>query len=290
MPTVSNETVARHLYSISSMTVNNHKRRAFYRSSKSVERMEVNVCELNFDELVSIPGVGASIANVIQEICVTGESSRLKALLERSNHQFDEEKFTLDQIQYLVSKSIYNEDQLKGAIKANKIFREDIPPILGYTHMKNVISDIDHVKSVLSSIVGDKSFEIAGSYRRRNGYLKDLDIVVSCHDVPELISRLDKAEGIERINNGTKRIRILINNKIEADLMICQPVTYASALLYATGSREHNIKLRAIAKKKGFTLSQHGMRNNETGEMKTFATEREIFAELGLKYLRPEDR
>lgn len=149
--------------------------------------------------------------------------------------------------------------------------------------------------------------EVAGSFRRRKETVGDLDFICWTHkgsDAEEVLERFTKEPAVEKVlaAGGTKG-SVLIRGGLQVDLRIVPRESFGSALMYFTGSKEHNIKLRGLAQDKGYTLSEWGMyrldqynkADKKTGEappIKSVAgeTEQSVYAELGLEYVEPEMR
>jgi DNA polymerase/3'-5' exonuclease PolX len=144
---------------------------------------------------------------------------------------------------------------------------------------------------------------VAGSYRRMLPDSKDLDIVISGNSSEIKSSLLSFLK--ENFPNGNKKKETDINSRsignyiiqwyvpvtpdrdILMDFHLVNPDDFESEVLFFTGSMEFNIKMRAIAKKKGYKLNQYGLWKNEKCLTKK---EKEIFNILGMDYINPQDR
>lgn len=125
-------------------------------------------------------------------------------------------------------------------------------------------------------------FEVCGSYRRGEPTSKDIDILVQC--MPEEFLKIKQTLAA---TGGEKKI-IGMWDDIPYDLERVEQFEWASHLLYRTGSKVLNIKMRQIAKDKGWILNEHGILKPD-GLWK-YDTEEAIFNELGMNYLPPTDR
>jgi DNA polymerase (family 10) len=133
--------------------------------------------------------------------------------------------------------------------------------------------------------------EIAGSARRGADDVKDLDIVVASTDpaaVAEAFAALDAVGAVQR--GGTGGARGVAPNGLAVDLRIVPPATFGNLLQHFTGSKEHNVRLREQAVRRGLHVSEHGILDDATGETTCCATEPEVYARLGLPYPEPELR
>ena len=122
---------------------------------------------------------------------------------------------------------------------------------------------------------------VCGSYRRGKPTIKDLDIVVIHDDFYKL------AKGMDCIWHGTARTSFIING-VQVDLRCATPETWVTMVLYFTGSREENIRLRSIAKRRGWKLNEYGLWNGD--KRIPCDSEQAVYAALGLRYREPKNR
>jgi DNA polymerase (family 10) len=94
----------------------------------------------------------------------------------------------------------------------------------------------------------------------------------------------------EIVEKGSTKSSVILQGGIQSDLRVVSRENFGSALQYFTGSKEHNIKLRKIALKKGFKLNEYGLFDRETNEKVAGGSEEEIYHKLGLEYIPPELR
>ena len=123
---------------------------------------------------------------------------------------------------------------------------------------------------------------VAGSLRRRNDVVGDIDIVsVGCFPLP--------VEGAEFVSGGDT-LRTYLFEDTQINVMIAEPEYLGATLLYATGSGMWAVRLRVKAKKKGFKLNRYGLFERDTGKLVCSGTEQEIFSALGKNFVQPERR
>ena len=135
-----------------------------------------------------------------------------------------------------------------------------------------------------------QKYEVAGSFRRLKPEIRDVDILVSVREArwPILKQELEK-QGMsffvvgDRVMRGTFR-------EVNFDIYRADKGEWAAFLLFLTGSGPCNIRLRAMAKKKGFKLNQYGLFTRDSDMKIPTPTEASIFKELGLMYIAPENR
>jgi DNA polymerase (family 10) len=140
----------------------------------------------------------------------------------------------------------------------------------------------------------------AGSFRRRRETIGDVDLLVEA-DVPgAVIERLAGLSAVGRVlSRGERRATVELTGGPQVDLMIMPPSEAGSHLVHLTGSAAHNVRLRGIARERGWSLSEHGFaRLGDDGEpatgaaaeLRTFGTEAEVYGFLDLPFIPPELR
>jgi DNA polymerase (family X) len=136
----------------------------------------------------------------------------------------------------------------------------------------------------------------AGSLRRHRETIGDIDLVASSKKPGEVIEFFTSQPGILKvIARGETKASVLLEGGIQCDLRVVSDAEYASALLYFTGSKEHNIVMRQRAIDRGLRLNEYGLFHSkvETRDPKLLVkcrTEEEMFEKLGLHYIPPEMR
>jgi DNA polymerase (family 10) len=149
--------------------------------------------------------------------------------------------------------------------------------------------------------------EIAGSLRRRRETVGDLDLVCALKDDsagPGVASEFVKFPEVQRVlAQGATKASVLTMGGLQVDLRMVPASSFGAALLYFTGSKEHNVRLRGLALDQGMTLNEWGLyrlAEHEKAEKKSgFApalkslagkNEKEIYAALGMDWIEPELR
>ncbi|MGB9622931.1 MAG: DNA polymerase/3'-5' exonuclease PolX, partial [Candidatus Bathyarchaeia archaeon] len=133
--------------------------------------------------------------------------------------------------------------------------------------------------------------DVVGSVRRRKETIGDLDILVASNNPGEVIERFTSMPSVDSIlSKGSRKSTVRLSNNLKVDLLIVSLDSWGSALQYFTGSKEHNIKVRRIATKKGFKLNEYGLYQRETGQKIRGEDEAEIYLLLGMDWIEPELR
>lgn len=136
---------------------------------------------------------------------------------------------------------------------------------------------------------GITDIEVAGSYRRRRETVGDLDILVTCRDTAKVIQRFVAYPDVgEVVSKGTTRATVRLRGGLQIDLRAVEPAAYGAALIYFTGSKAHNLELRAMAQDRKLKLNEYGL---FAGARRVAGkTEREIYSRFGLAWIPPELR
>ena len=133
---------------------------------------------------------------------------------------------------------------------------------------------------------------IVGSFRRGVKDFKDIDIIIEATKSEfedKVLPTLQQDPNYENIMNGPDIVRGYYHGWY-FDVTRVVPGEWGSYLLYRTGSADFNMSMRALAKKLGYSLNEHGLFNRETGELIANKSEEDIFRALGLEYIEPKDR
>src|SRR3954471_3720535 len=158
----------------------------------------------------------------------------------------------------------------------------------------------DGLIEALRGTPGVRSIEPAGSYRRRRESIGDLDLLAETDQPATLIEAFTRFGLVDSVlNRGGHKAAVGLLRGPQVDLMVMPPGEAGTYRIHFTGSKEHNVRLRERARDLGWSLSEKGfLRIGEDGqpltgaeaELRTFATEPEAYAFLGLPYIEPELR
>ena len=159
---------------------------------------------------------------------------------------------------------------------------------------------VEGVVALLEDVPGVRSLVPAGSLRRRRETVGDLDLLAETDDPAALVGRFTSLPVVQAVvNQGPHKAAVRLVRGPQVDLMVMPPGEAGTYLVHFTGSKEHNVRLRAIARDRGWSLSEKGFaRLGEDSEvatgpgalLRTFATEAEVYAFLGLAEVPPELR
>ncbi|MFA5836233.1 MAG: DNA polymerase/3'-5' exonuclease PolX [Bellilinea sp.] len=132
--------------------------------------------------------------------------------------------------------------------------------------------------------------EFAGSLRRWRSTIGDLDLVAACEDPNALMAAFTGHPEVERVlGQGENKSSIELKSGLKLQLWIQPAANFGSLLQYATGSKEHNVRLRELALKQGWSLSERGLTSPD-GKLVSYPDEESLYQALGLPWITPELR
>lgn len=289
---------------------NPFKSRAYYNAAKALSGIT------NLEELVKekrlreIKGIGEALSQKIEEYSKTGTM----AYYEELTQVVPESLLELMQIPNLGPKKIkvlYDEleitniGELEYACKENRLIhltgfgeKTQEKVLKGIEFFKrhkgeflfgDVYQEAERIRQRLSTIVDPIWAEVCGSIRRRKEVVRDMDILVAAENHEKIASFFVSMPEVDQVLvTGETKTSVRMKSGIEADLRVVTRQEFPYALVYFTGSKEHNVRLRGIAKKKGWKLNEYGIFDGDN--LVTCKSEEEIYRALGLPYIPPELR
>jgi DNA polymerase (family X) len=136
---------------------------------------------------------------------------------------------------------------------------------------------------------GVKQLEMAGSYRRGRETVGDLDVLAVADDVEALMDRFALMPELDTVvGRGETKMSVRVASGMQIDLRVVPPESFGAALQYFTGSKDHNVELRSLAKKAGLKINEYGVYRGD--EYIAGRTEKEVYDTLGLPVFPPELR
>jgi DNA polymerase (family 10) len=287
------------------------KPRAYYRGVRSITSLGEDVEAIaKRDELTDIPGIGKGLSEVIKSYLETGEVELLNELRTR----VPVKALELDSVPGVGPKTIklvYEKlgvTDLDSLEKAANEGRLSGLPGLGEKTQLQVIDGIQVVRSGLErTLLADalaaaekievelrklevvKQLIIAGSSRRRRETIGDLDFLVDATEPETVMDAFVKSKGVASITaHGPTKSSVRLETGLQVDLRVLPSESFGAGLQYFTGSVDHNVRLRSIAKEMGLRLNEYGLYKSK----KKVAGEDEegIYSALGLQWVPPELR
>jgi DNA polymerase (family 10) len=268
--------------------------------------------------LTDLDGIGKEMAAKIVELLQTGKLS----LLEELREQVPDEVFALLRIPGLGPKKaavLYKElgiaslEMLRAACEAQQVrtlkgfgakTEETILagiPFAEQAGKRIYWAEADNIaRQLLEHIRGEASIgqiEFAGSYRRGCETVGDLDLLVDASPTGPVMDRLAEFDGVTDIlaRGGTK-MSVRLGSGLQIDLRVVPAESFGAALQYFTGSKDHNVVLRGMAKDRGLKINEYGVyrvdkdQPDVDGESLAGRTEEDVYAVLELPCFPPEIR
>jgi DNA polymerase (family 10) len=131
----------------------------------------------------------------------------------------------------------------------------------------------------------------AGSLRRMEETIGDIDILTVSDRPAEVIEFFTSMAGVTAVMGaGTTKASVVVDDAMQVDLRVVDQDAFGAALLYFTGSKNHNIELRQISLERGWTLNEYALTEIDGGLVIAAATEEDIYSALGLPWITPEVR
>jgi DNA polymerase (family 10) len=128
----------------------------------------------------------------------------------------------------------------------------------------------------------------AGSLRRMQETIGDIDILTSSKNPSDVMDAFLGLELVGRtLGRGDTKCSVITLRGIQADLRVVPPEAWGAALIYFTGSKAHNIKIRGLALKKGLTLNEYGLFKVDTKKRVAARTEEVVYRRLGMPWIPP---
>lgn len=294
--------------------------RAYRNGARTIRHLSEQLTAIVADEerkLTDIEGIGKDLAAKIETLVTTNKLPMHDELKE----EIPDTVFAILRIPGLGPKKaavLYNEmgietlDQLKAACEA-----EEVRKLKGFAAKteKLILDGIPYAESAASQVriqwataddiaqqllahmqgcPGIKQMEMAGSYRRRKETIGDLDLLVTCEDGEAVMDHFGEfAEVADTIVRGSTKMSVRLHSELQIDLRVVPDESFGAALQYFTGSKEHNVVVRGLAKQKGMKVNEWGVYSTEgddEGKQLAGATEKDVYAVLGLPEFPPELR
>ncbi|WP_075982512.1 DNA polymerase/3'-5' exonuclease PolX [Bacillus massilinigeriensis] len=291
---------------------NSFKVSAFRKAAAALETSDESLLEIK--DFTVLPGIGKGTAAVIEEYINTGASTVLKELQD----EVPKSLVLLLQIPGLGGKKIAklnkelgieNVEQLQNACRAGEVQKlsgfgkkteeKILAAIEGLGSRPNrlplafMLKVAEQIENAIKQIEKIDQFSRAGSLRRMRETVKDLDFIIATTDpasVKEQLLQLPNLKTVVASGDTKVSVTLELEYDVSIDFRLVLPKEFATTLHHFTGSKEHNVRMRQLAKERGEKISEYGVEEIETGEILNFSTETEFYQHFGLPYIPPEIR
>ena len=284
---------------------------AYRKASRVIGDLTQDVQELaDSGKLRQIPGIGESIARKIEEYLQTGRVSKYDEIKKGVS----DELVSLMDIPGVGPKTVallYKEKGIESLSQLEKVLEEgSLTELFGMGEKKieNIKRGIQLLKQskgrmnlgtafpiarrvveALRRETGSRRIEWAGSLRRMKESIGDIDILATGPRREEILRTFTLLPEVrEVLASGETKASVIVEGGVQIDLRVVEEDSFGAALQYFTGSKEHNIRLRGIAKTKGIKINEYGVFK---GPKKIGGREeRDVYVSLGLEWIEPELR
>jgi DNA polymerase (family 10) len=327
-----NATIARTLAEIADLLEireeNPFKVRAYRRAKRTVQNLTrplAAMVEAGAD-LTTLPGIGRDIAKVITDVVRSGASQRL-ADLEKDMPASLAELMQLDGVGPKRARQLHEKlgiatiADLKRALESGEIagvpgfgpktvdaIRDSLarPRVPIRFRLAEAEPIVEGLLDWMRGAPGLERIEAAGSYRRRAETVGDIDLLAACASADPAMERFTSFAGVAKVlARGSTRASIVLASGLQVDLRIVPHDAYGAALHYFTGSKAHNVAVRALAVARGLRISEYGVfrvpdgadpggtrdgNDPYRGELVGGETEDDVFRAVGMPFVPPELR
>jgi DNA polymerase (family 10) len=285
--------------------------RAYESAAQAIEAQATDLGRLTAKELQKIEGIGKGTADKIRELLETGRVEKLEELRRRHPPGV----VRLLRIQGLGPKAL---KRLRAELGVESI--DDLRQALTEHRLRNLhgfgpkseeklaraLARLEEQGSVrrtpisvalplarriverLLAVPGVAHASYCGSLRRFAETIGDVDIVVAAAGAEPVMEALVSMSLVDRtLVRGAAKTSIVTRRGIQVDVRVVAPHELGAALLYFTGSKGHNIRLRQRALARGLTLNEYALSEIEGGRVVASETEEQIYAALGLPWIPP---
>lgn len=308
---------------------NPYRVRAYQRAARSIAAHPRPVAQMVAagEDLRAIPGVGEGLAKTVAELVATGrlpdakprvdpgrkadaqahrkppppaaaELSRLENLGPKRAAALAEAGFaTLEDVERAA-----REGRLRGLPGFGETLEKRLleslqrrTPDQDVRRIRPLVVYIEQrFQKAMAEVPGVRAVEPAGSFRRKRDTVADLDFVVvadAAGGAAAMDTLAKQPEVAAVLNRGPTKMSVRLTKGMQVDVRVVPPESFGAALVYFTGSKEHNVRLRGLAVEKGMRLNEYGLFKGEKADVRVAgASEEEVYAALGLPWMPPELR
>ena len=289
-----------------------YKPRAYRRAARTIASLSEDIEDIHEQgKLEEIEGVGESIAEKIAEYLETGDLAYYRDL--RADLPLDIEALTrVEGVGPTTAKRLYQDlgvqtlEDLERAAREGKIAELEG---FGETSQQNILDHIERAKAGEARMLLGRAFPIAdtvearleaapafdrvdivGSFRRRRPTVGDIDILATASDPEAAMEAFCTHDDVNEVRSrGDTKASVVVSGGLQMDLRLVEEAAYGAAMIYFTGSKDHNIALRNRAIDQDRKLNEYGLFEGDDRRL-AGATEQEVHGARGLAWIPPQLR
>jgi DNA polymerase (family 10) len=287
--------------------------RAYRRVAQALEGLSEDIAAIaERNALQDVPGIGKDLAGKIQEYLTAGKIEYLEGLRKEipagvidlmgihgvgpKTAKLLYEQVGVDSVEKLEElakahtlaglpgiKAKTEENILKG-IAVWRSGRERMPLGTALVLAEAILGELRKLREV-------NQISLAGSLRRMKETVKDIDILITSKNPARIMGVFAGLPNVaEVLAHGETKSSVRLRENIQVDLRVVEPECFGAALQYFTGSKQHNIRVRELAQRKGLKVSEYGVFNDETNRRVAGKTEEAVYGAIELPFIPPELR
>ncbi len=291
---------------------NRHRVFAYQRAAEIVAHLERNAADVwREDKLTEIPGIGKTLAEKIEELLTTGKLE-LHERLKKEVPSGVVDMLRIPDVGPKTAGRLWKElglTTIKALEKAAREGRVQTLSRMGARTEARILEGIAALRrqsgrtplgvawflahdmlSTLREVPGVHQVAPAGSLRRMRDTVRDVDLLVAADDAEQVTARFCLLPQVaEVLLSGPTKTSVRTHGGLQVDLRVLPPERWGTAAQYFTGSQAHNIRLRGLARERGYSLSEYALKGEDGSELLCHE-ETEVYQHLGLPWIPPELR
>jgi DNA polymerase (family 10) len=286
--------------------------RAYRRAAMNVEAIPKDVAAMSEEELCSLPGIGKDLAHKIRQFVDTGRIDVHEELQKKVPRGLLE-ILRVPGVGPKTARLLFDKRNVKSLEELEALLRSGklagLPGIQAKTE-ENIRKGIAQLRKgmerfplgkalpiargivdLLQEAVPGARVALAGSIRRWKETVRDIDVLAACRKPEAITKAFVGLPGIrEVLERGTTKSSVLTVDGIQVDLRVVAEDSFGAALQYFTGSKEHNVRLREMASRRGLKVNEYGVFREADGRRLGGREEEDVYKALGLPCIPPELR
>jgi DNA polymerase (family 10) len=308
----TNEDVARQFAEIAALLkltgADAFRVRAYERAAGAIGAAPVDLGTLEPEQMRELKGIGASTAEKVAEYLETGHIAMLDGLrakvppgvvaltripgLGPKTAVLLHDELGIDGVDAL--RAALDEGRLRGlkglGAKTEANLREALSRMgakdTDRVPAADAIAIAEELAARIAALPQVTAVAYAGSLRRMRETIGDVDLLAAAPDAGPVMALLRDSDLVEQVlAAGEKKTSALLRRGIQADLRVVDPASWGAALVYFTGSKAHNIRIRERAVRRGLLLNEYGLLRRDSGEPVASRTEADVYRALDLAFI-----
>jgi DNA polymerase (family 10) len=300
---------------LSILTDDRFKPRAYEKAARAVGGYHSDLDGMDLEEILKIPSVGKSIGEKIHEYLETGSVRELDELRSQIPAGV-RELISIPGLGPRKAIVVYRElgvSSLEGLVEAIDDDRVAALKGFGKKTQDNILRGIEQLSSAGGRVQVSSALDVAetllheleqlkqvgraayaGSLRRMRETIGDVDLLVASTDPIPIMDAFVALPQVARVvAKGESKSSVVTDRGQQVDLRVVDLEVWGAAMIYFTGSKSHNVRIREMAVRKGLKLNEYGLFEAKSGKLLAADTEEAVYERLGLPFIAPtlrEDR